>query len=292
MLFSLDVKVDKDERFYSVPLSKPFVVLVGVESIDVNALSSVLVSLGYEVKCITSSEYRSDLFDCPPLLIIVDVKSQGYEAINNVKKIRGSCQADVVSYVSRVIAIVDVAEPDKELLYRRGADDYISSPLIALEIETRIMPANQRYELQNIFCKKQTDSSKKKSAAELHPMIEQSFLYSDEYLLAEKTGKYLKKHLSNEVSLNSLSREMGVNRNKLSQAFKAYYGVSLFVWLREQRMLFAAELLTTTTQTVQEIACLVGYNDSNNFSTAFKRTFQLAPLKYRIKEMKSAAGKQ
>ncbi|WP_422624401.1 helix-turn-helix domain-containing protein [Pseudoalteromonas rubra] len=74
---------------------------------------------------------------------------------------------------------------------------------------------------------------------------------------------------------------MATNRNRLSRVFKSYYGATVFNWLRELRMQRAAELLCSTDNSIQEIAFSVGYSDSNNFSTAFKRCFQTSPIQFR-----------
>ena len=55
-------------------------------------------------------------------------------------------------------------------------------------------------------------------------------------------------------------------------------------------MLHAANLLINTSNNITHISMEVGYRDSNNFSTAFKRTFNVSPGRYRkefIKKNKS-----
>ncbi|MDP5215431.1 helix-turn-helix transcriptional regulator [Pseudoalteromonas tunicata] len=86
------------------------------------------------------------------------------------------------------------------------------------------------------------------------------------------------------MNLDVLTRNVGTNRNKLNNLFKFYYGISVFDWLREQRMKKAAELLDKTSLNIMQISERVGYPDSNNFSTAFKRFYQLSPRQYRQKE--------
>jgi AraC-like DNA-binding protein len=55
----------------------------------------------------------------------------------------------------------------------------------------------------------------------------------------------------------------------------------VFAWLYEKRMSLAQTLLKTTTLSILQVGDLVGYPDSNNFSTAFKREYQLSPRQYR-----------
>ena len=78
-----------------------------------------------------------------------------------------------------------------------------------------------------------------------------------------------------------MSRKLCTNRNKLNKEFKAYFGVTPFKWLREARLNKASQLLKETALPVSQISVQVGYCDSNNFSTAFRREFQKSPYCYR-----------
>ena len=106
--------------------------------------------------------------------------------------------------------------------------------------------------------------------------------YTDaDFILAERAAIYLKRNISHNLSLNDIARAMATNRNKLSRVFKFYFGMTVFCWLREQRMIMAANMLRNTAESIQEISYSVGYPDSNNFSTAFKRAYCFSPLQYR-----------
>nr|WP_232463498.1 helix-turn-helix transcriptional regulator [Tumebacillus avium] len=52
-------------------------------------------------------------------------------------------------------------------------------------------------------------------------------------------------------------------------------------YLRKRRLAKAAELLRTTDQRVLDIALASGFQSHETFARAFKRQFQLTPLKYR-----------
>lgn len=112
-------------------------------------------------------------------------------------------------------------------------------------------------------------------------VYQQTAASKEDVLLAEKSADYLKTNLENRINLNDLTNQMFTNRNKLSKAFKNYYGMTVFSWLREQRILYAMELLKTTSLTIMQIAEKVGYPDSNNFSTAFRRKINMSPRQYR-----------
>jgi len=82
-------------------------------------------------------------------------------------------------------------------------------------------------------------------------------------------------------SLDELARAVGTNRNTLSKEFNVLFGMSVFAWLREQRLQEANRLLCETDWSIQKISDTVGYTDSNHFSTGFKRRFSKSPRQHR-----------
>jgi AraC-like DNA-binding protein len=106
---------------------------------------------------------------------------------------------------------------------------------------------------------------------------------TDDQALIQKACNYLLDDLTTHTSLNKLSRLLNTNRNNLSRLFKNKFGMGTFSWVRKQRMMKAANLLTFTNMTVTNICHEVGYEDSNNFSTSFKKFFGVPPKQYRKK---------
>lgn len=99
--------------------------------------------------------------------------------------------------------------------------------------------------------------------------------------LVQKTCLYIQKNLSNKLNLDDLAIEMGSNRSKLAAIFKDILGVGVFERIREYRMLKAKFLLLESQLSIQEIGFEVGYENSANFSTAFKKHFNVSPRQQR-----------
>ena len=76
---------------------------------------------------------------------------------------------------------------------------------------------------------------------------------------------------------------MGSNRSKLATTFKRVLGVGVFEWLRKQRMLKAKALLIYSDLSIQEIGFEVGHENSANFSSAYKKQYNLSPRQQRNK---------
>lgn len=90
--------------------------------------------------------------------------------------------------------------------------------------------------------------------------------------------------LSVHYSIAWLSRTTGIGATKLKAGFKARYGYTIFAYLRIQRMIKAAELLTESRKTIKQIARTTGFRYMNNFTRAFSVYYTISPAAYRKKQ--------
>lgn len=100
-------------------------------------------------------------------------------------------------------------------------------------------------------------------------------------VLIQNTCLYLKKNIYNKLILDDIATLMGSNRSKLAATFKRVLGVGVFEWLRKQRMLKAKSLLMHSDLSIQEIGFEVGHENSANFSSAYRKQFNISPRQQR-----------
>ncbi|GAA2076654.1 AraC family transcriptional regulator [Streptomyces albiaxialis] len=79
----------------------------------------------------------------------------------------------------------------------------------------------------------------------------------------------------------SLAAETGTSRARFAQRFTELVGQPPMAYLTEWRICQAADLLATTTDTVDAVARRVGYSTSYALSVAFKRTMGIRPTEHR-----------
>lgn len=84
-------------------------------------------------------------------------------------------------------------------------------------------------------------------------------------------------NIDNPPSLNELSKKIGLNTFKLKKEFKALFGVPVFKYLQNQRLILAHKLIRNQEATVQEAAWQVGYDSLSSFSNAFEKKFGYRP---------------
>jgi AraC-like DNA-binding protein len=87
----------------------------------------------------------------------------------------------------------------------------------------------------------------------------------------------LTRRYAEDLTLERVSREVGLNKTALTSGFRQLFGMSVFDWLQKVRMERAYELLQDGSDTIGRIAESVGYPRSCNFSTAFRTYFGCTP---------------
>ena len=77
-----------------------------------------------------------------------------------------------------------------------------------------------------------------------------------------------------------MCKQFSVNESHLSKKFKNVSGTGITEYIAYVRIMNAELLLRQNKYTISEIAFKCGFNDSNYFSTVFKRIKGISPLKY------------
>ena len=77
--------------------------------------------------------------------------------------------------------------------------------------------------------------------------------------------------------LKKLSDRLAVSESKLTKAFRTTTGESPMASLWKIRLIKGYELLVTSSMNITQIAMMVGFQSSQSFATAFKRSFKATP---------------
>ncbi len=92
---------------------------------------------------------------------------------------------------------------------------------------------------------------------------------------------YVDENLAEDLKLADVAKRAGVSRAQLQRIFSQTLGMSYSAYLTTARMQKAKALLAGTDRPITDIAFDVGYNDSNYFSTAFRKHEGITPRQYR-----------
>jgi AraC-like DNA-binding protein len=97
----------------------------------------------------------------------------------------------------------------------------------------------------------------------------------------ENARRLMSTHMSQPLRLNELAKAVGMSESTLKRAFKSRYGVTVFDYGMECRMLKALELLKSRRTSVGQVAYQVGYRHQTSFTAAFQAYFGFLPSRAR-----------
>ena len=87
-----------------------------------------------------------------------------------------------------------------------------------------------------------------------------------------------------DITLRSIADACACSESTVSHLFKEYTNQSVKKYINNLRIKQAERLLLTTDLPIGNVAILCGFTDTNYFSTAFKKSVGLSPVKYRTND--------
>lgn len=101
---------------------------------------------------------------------------------------------------------------------------------------------------------------------------------------AKTYAAYAMEYINNNydrASITDIANQIGIDRSYLHHIFKEFFQVSPQEYLISYRLKTAASLLTETKVSISQVANVVGYDDSLQFSKIFKKHYGCSPKHYR-----------
>jgi len=117
---------------------------------------------------------------------------------------------------------------------------------------------------------------------DLMNMCTQDLGKTDKDNLCERVKMYIDENYSDDqLSVNMLGKQMGVQPAYLSKQFKDYYGVSMLDYVASVRISHAKRLMGEHGLSVAEAGQRVGLSDGMTFSRNFKKIEGISPAEYK-----------
>lgn len=99
--------------------------------------------------------------------------------------------------------------------------------------------------------------------------------------IVEKCKRYIKIHYQSDISLPTLSANLGVNDTALCRKFKEKTGETIFQYLIRLRLEAACRMLRNSRHSISEIAYRCGFNTLPHFNRKFKEMMGVPPKEFR-----------
>lgn len=110
---------------------------------------------------------------------------------------------------------------------------------------------------------------------------------NSEKVLLEKLNKIIEENFSNpDFSVDDICVGLGISRSQLYRLIKQQTNLSTSLYVRQQKLLKAKELLASSTMQIAEIAYFLGIDSPQNFSKYFTQEFGVSPTEYRKQQSK------
>ncbi len=203
-----------------------------------------------------------------PDLILCDVMmpvKDGYETCREIKNDPKMAQTPVVMLTAKV------ESEDVITGIEAGADDYITKPFDVEILRSKI----------NSLMKKRDDMKRYFSNSSAASHNEENTLSTNPFM--DAVVKNIEKHLDDstfeaKVLADSLKKSLPTLYRKIKQ----YSDLSILELTRNIRLKKAAELLASQQYSVQEVAEMVGFNDTATFRKRFTEQYGVTPSQYGI----------
>jgi len=238
---------------------------------DLRLLVQLLKGRGYRLSIARDGHdgYQRATID-PPELILLDVympKADGFAACRLLK-------ADARTRSIPVIFLTAANDVETRLKgFALGAVDFICKPFVADEVLARAsIHIDLAERLRHVPVPLPPDAT----ATVTLP----SSLQADEALV-NAAKNLLAEHLSDSLSMSDLVSQLGTNERRLNEVFRQHTDMTVFVWLREERLSQGRRLLAESTLDIATIAEQLGYHSQSHFSNAFRERFGISPRDYR-----------
>lgn len=93
---------------------------------------------------------------------------------------------------------------------------------------------------------------------------------------------YIANNFQENIAIEDIANYCFYSKSYFMKFFKETMGVSFIQYLNDYRLDIAAELLTTTTDNILDIAFATGFNNISYFNRCFKKKYGVSPRKYRF----------
>ena len=204
-----------------------------------------------------------ELPDC----VISDVMMPEMDGIELCKKIKTN---EKTCHIPVILLTAKTAIEQRIEGLEVGADSYIPKPFNVTHLRTRV---RKLIELRR--------SIKEKYEGKHELREEDIKIKSVDEKMLEKIDQIIKEQISDpNLSVETLSRQIGVSRSQLQRKFKQLTNQNPSDYLKTARLRYAASLLVTKNLSISEVTYEAGFSSLSHFSNSFRDFYGMSPSRY------------
>jgi DNA-binding response OmpR family regulator len=259
--------IESDEPSATAESGRPFVLIVE-DNDDMrrylrNSLNQVYDILEAE----NGASGHQTALEKAPDLIVSDVMMPGMNGFELCRKLKTDART---SHIPVILLTARAGQGDKLEGLEIGADDYLTKPFDARELQVRVKNLiEQRQRLRERFSREITVQPKDITVTSI-----------DEKFLQQAIDIVEANMSDGDFQIDQFCRAIGMSRSTLNRKLRALTGLSTNVFIRTLRLKRAAQLLEKKSATIVEIAYEVGFNNPSYFAECFRQQFGRSPSEY------------
>ncbi|MEI6948158.1 two-component regulator propeller domain-containing protein [Paraflavisolibacter sp. H34] len=214
-----------------------------------------------------------------PQLVVSDVHMPYMDGIELCRKLKGDKRT---AHIPVILLTALSGEQDQLKGLETGANDYITKPFNAELLNAKV---------KNLLVLNSTlKSTYTRQVKVLAPEIE---MESEEEKFLSRVMLYLEENLTNsQLSVEDLSKHMGMSRGSLYNKLFAVTGQSPVEYIRSVKLEKAALLLEKSDMNIAQVAYSAGFATPNYFAKSFKAKYNMLPSEYLAKMRKGEKKKE
>lgn len=258
---------NKKSRITSIQqIDKPRVLVID-DNTDICAYATVLLNNEYDVIVASNGEegLKKAIREVPDI-VVCDVMMPGMDGLECCKRLKND---GITSHIPIILLTAKTLDEYRVEGYMYGVDAYLTKPFSGMVLKARIKNLIENRKLMKI-------AFGNDAREEVHEEVIQSI--EDKFV--EKFRAIIQNNLGNsELSVETISKEMGISRAQLYRKIKTMTGISPNDIIREARLKRADRLLETTDKSISEIAYEVGFSSPSYFTKCYREFFGRTPNK-------------
>ncbi|MEN0054114.1 MAG: two-component regulator propeller domain-containing protein, partial [Mucilaginibacter sp.] len=202
-----------------------------------------------------------------PHIMVSDISMPEMNGKELCRKIKGDNRT---SHIPIILLTALVGEEEELKSLEIGANDYMTKPF---NFEILISKIKNLLNLQATF--------KKTYARQLEVQVNEPAIASVDEKFVKDIVTYIGENmLTPSLSVNELSKHMGMNRNTLYKKLLTITGKTPVEYIRLLRLRKAAYLLEHSQMNITEVSYEVGFNTPQYFARSFKEEFGMLPSEF------------
>lgn len=261
----------------TVPVAAPVagqtaenILLIIDDNADIRAFIRSIFETDYRIlEAIDGLDGLEQATACTPDLIICDLMMPRLDGFGFCRAVKTQ---EATSHIPVVMLTAKATVEDRIEGFDLGADDYLTKPFNRTELRARVMNlAQKQARLQHYFS----------NLAPTEPHLTTSPDPVREDAFVQKAIAVVERHLPEAgFTVEQFGQQMNMSQSQLVRKLKSLTNQTAVEFIRNRRLMQAAERLRRGDSTVSEVAYAVGFESLSYFTRVFQEKFGVTPSAY------------